>query len=398
MLVSTTFTIGGNRGIYLGPGGGDMGENTINGQVTIAGAISGPGNLLFETDGTGSSFKLTGANTYAGQTTVQSSTGLVIGSGGATGTFGTGNIVNNGTVTVNRSGTLNYAGGISGTGGLALTSAAAAVITFSGPLSESGTLSLAGAGAIVFAGSNTYSANTVIGCQYFMADNTNGSATGTGAVTVGVTGGGSYLGGTGSLSGPVSVVAENTLQPGNPLTGSPGILVISNSLTLQAGSMSVLNLNAAAPPGSAVVGMTSVTYGGTLTVNVASGTPAAGQTYQLFQAGSYSGSFEGGVQLPSLPSGLNWNTNNLSVNGSISVTGQNGVFNPPVFSGNQLILSGTSGLANGTYTVLVSTNLAQPSAWTILSSGNTFDSNGNFSFTNTVNPAVTQQYFRISQP
>lgn len=398
ILVSHTFTLNGNRGVYVGPGTSDLGENTTSGTLTIGGPISGPGNLLFETDGSGASIKFTGNNTYAGLTTVQTGVGMIVGNAGTTGTFGTGSVLDNGSVTVSRAGTLNYAGGISGTGNLSLTSAAAAIITLSGPLSESGTLSLVGAGAIIFAGSNTYSANTVIGSQYFMANNTNGSGTGTGSVTVGVTGGGSYLGGTGSISGPVTVVTENTLQPGNPLTGSMGILTISNSLTLQAGSMSVLNLNATAPPGSAVVGMTSVTYGGTLTVAVTSGTPVAGQTYQLFQAGSYSGSFEGGIQLPSLPAGLNWNTNNLSVNGTISVTGQNGVFNPPVLSGNQLILSGTSGLANGSYSVEVTTNLAPPITWTVLSSGNTFDASGNFSFTNTVNPAAAQEYFRISQP
>ena len=397
MLFSHTFTFSANRGIYLGPGGGDIGENTGNGQLTIPGAISGPGPLVLESDGSGASVKLTGNNSYSGLTTIQSAATLVIGSGSTTGTFGTSNVVNAGTLTVNRGGTLTYAGSISGTGTNSFTSVAGGTVTFSGPISTTGPLSLAGAGTIIFSGSNTYSANTVIACQYFLVDNTNGSGTSSGSVTVGSIGGGSFLGGTGIISGPVTVVQANTLQPGNPITSSVGTLAISNTLTLQPASFTTMSIKGAT--GSSVIGVNSLTFGGTLTVTNIGGTPPAGTTYQLFSAGSYSGNFESGVQLPTLSSGLFWNTNNLYVNGSISVMTTNGIFNQPVLSGNKLILSGTEGSTNGTYSVLSSTNLLLPiPSWTVVSTGNPFDSSGNFKYTNTISPGSVDEFFMIRQP
>jgi hypothetical protein len=88
-------------------------------------------------------------------------------------------------------------------------------------------------------------------------------------------------------------------------------------------------------------------------------------------------------------------TNSVNVNLSvIALTPP--VFAPPQLSGNNLVLSGTNGPANGTYFVLTTTNLSLPvSQWTILST-NTFDANGNFSFTNPA--AELQQYFLIRVP
>ena len=48
------------------------------------------------------------------------------------------------------------------------------------------------------------------------------------------------------------------------------------------------------------------------------GTLAAGDTFVLFNASAYSGSFSA-INLPTLDAGLAWNTSNLAVNGSISV-------------------------------------------------------------------------------
>ncbi|MGH7979495.1 MAG: hypothetical protein ACREE6_08965, partial [Limisphaerales bacterium] len=193
--------------------------------------------------------------------------------------------------------------------------------------------------------------------------------------------------------------AANTLQPGNVLTNSLGTLTINNSLTLQSGGATIMNIDATVPACSAVVGMTSVTYGGSLTVNLINGTLAQGQTYQLFGAASYSGAFDGGITLPTLPNGLLWDTSKLSVNGTISVVGQNGVFNPPVVSGTNIILSGAQGTPNGPYSILSTTNLTIPvSSWNVLSTGDSFDSNGNFIFTNEINPNTPCEFFMIRQP
>lgn len=61
--------------------------------------------------------------------------------------------------------------------------------------------------------------------------------------------------------------------------------------------------------------------------------------------------------------------------------------NAVTLSGANIIISGTNGPANKMYSVLVSTNLFSPTAtWEPLST-NPFDGNGNFIFTNPVNPA-----------
>ena len=64
-----------------------------------------------------------------------------------------------------------------------------------------------------------------------------------------------------------------------------------------------------------VAGMPALTYGGTLTVTNLGGTFALGQSYQLFSAVNYSGSFSA-TNLPVL-SGLAWNWNPAS--GTLSV-------------------------------------------------------------------------------
>lgn len=400
MTMSHTFTLNGNRGIYLGSGGGLIGENTSSATISIPGAISGPGTFLIEADGKGAGVKFTGNNTFTGTCTLQAGAFLTVGNASTSGTFGAGDTVNNGFLTVDRGGTFKYAGAISGSGTNTFTAESGGTLTFSGAISTTGPFTIQGPGTIAFSGPNSYSANTLINCQYFMVNNTSGGGTSSGSVTAGESTGGTYLGGVGIISGPVTVVAGNTLQPGNIVpTNSLGTLTINNSLTLQSGSATILNIDATVPACSAVVGMTSVTFGGSLTVNLIKGAVKGGQTYQLFGAGTYSGTFDGGVTLPALPNGFSWNTSNLYVNGTISVIEQNGLFNAPVVSGTNIILSGIFGTPSGTYSVLSTTNLTIPtSSWNVVSTGNAFDNNGNFSFTNAFNPNMPQEFFMIRQP
>jgi hypothetical protein len=64
--------------------------------------------------------------------------------------------------------------------------------------------------------------------------------------------------------------------------------------------------------------LSTVTYGGTLTVTNIGPALVAGDTFTLFSASSYAGSFTNLV-LPTLNAGLSWSTNNLTLNGSIVV-------------------------------------------------------------------------------
>jgi fibronectin type 3 domain-containing protein len=75
----------------------------------------------------------------------------------------------------------------------------------------------------------------------------------------------------------------------------------------------------------------------------------------------------------------------------------------PVFvsvsiSGTNLVLNGTNGAAGMNYLVLVSTNLILPlTNWTVLAT-NVFDLGGGFNFTNSLNLANPQQFYRIMLP
>lgn len=76
---------------------------------------------------------------------------------------------------------------------------------------------------------------------------------------------------------------------------------------------------------------------------------ASGDTFKLFDAASYHGSFER-VVLPALSAGLAWNANSLNSRGAISVI----AVNPPVISsvtlmGAGLVIGGNGGVPNATY-------------------------------------------------
>jgi len=63
--------------------------------------------------------------------------------------------------------------------------------------------------------------------------------------------------------------------------------------------------------------------------------------------------------------------------------------------GNNLIFSGSNGVANGTYLVLTSTSAETPlENWTPVAT-NTFDPNGTFRITNVISPAVAQQLYLL---
>ncbi|TCR70584.1 autotransporter outer membrane beta-barrel domain-containing protein [Bosea sp. BK604] len=91
---------------------------------TYAGTVSGIGAL--DKTGPGTTI-LTGANTYAGGTTITEGT-LQLGAGGTSGSI-VGNVTNNGTLVFNRSDIVTFAGAISGTGALAQIGSGTTVLT-----------------------------------------------------------------------------------------------------------------------------------------------------------------------------------------------------------------------------------------------------------------------------
>ena len=207
------------------------------------------------------------------------------------------------------------------------------------------------------------------------------------------------LWGNGSVKGNLTIGNGTLFAPGSNFIGT---LTFSNTLTLATGSTNIFELSHSPLTNDSAIVFGALTNGGTLIVTNIGGTQlAAGDSFKLFNAASYSGTFSA-VQLPVLLAGLAWNTNALTTNGTISVISI-APATPPVFgsinlSGNALVLSGSNGPANGSYYVLASTNLALPSGlWDVLAT-NPFDAGGNFAFTNTVEATQPQKFYLLQLP
>jgi autotransporter-associated beta strand protein len=133
---------------------------------------------------------------------------------------------------------------------------------------------------------------------------------------------GATLGGTGSIMAPVTILSGGTLSPG----ASIGTLVMTNTLTLSAGSTTVMEINAGTVACDQVVQVSTLTYNGTLTVTNTGGTLAIGQTFPLFSATTYAGNFTA-TNLPALNSSMKWQwtpaTGTLAVVAAVNTTPTN---------------------------------------------------------------------------
>jgi autotransporter-associated beta strand protein len=181
-----------------------------------------------------------------------------------------------------------------------------------------------GSGKLTVGGNNTYTGGTTISGGTLLVNNTGGSGTGSGAVSVSA---GATLGGTGAIAGPVSV--SGTLAPG----ASIGTLAISNSLVLAGVTSVEVSKSGATLTSDKVIGLTSVSFGGSLMVsNVGPDALAGGNTFQLFNIGG-SGNFTNIT--PALANPLVWSFN--PANGVLSVIDTRPVLGvTPVGGGNSL--------------------------------------------------------------
>ncbi len=164
--------------------------------------------------------------------------------------------------------------------------------------------------AVTVAGGTLGGPGTIAAPVFLNAGVINGTEIITGPVTVN----GGSLSGTGTILGPVMVNAGGAIAPGAPI----GSLTISNTLTLRPGSFTTVNVNHTTGAASQIAGLTSISYGGTLIISNQSGALAAGDSFTVFPAGNYSGSFS--RISPTTPgAGLVWNTNTLATDGIIRV-------------------------------------------------------------------------------
>ena len=309
--------------VAVGAGGGTLSQYYDTKSLWLDGVLSGSGPLMVNNPNSGSYQPYAGVhfsnptNTYSGTITVS----------GNSVTVDNANALANAIVNVTgggSSGALQWGsgvtgivlGGLSGTygitnGGNALTVGNNNASTiYSGVLSGAGTLTKVGTGTFVLSANNTYTGATMVSNGVLQVDGVIGA----GAVTAS----GGTLAGAGTVNGATTVPSGGTLAPGD---GNIGTLTVGNSVTLNAGAVTVTGVskNGGVASNGKVVVTGALAYGGTLTVtNVGTNAFTAGDSFQLFNAASHSGGFST-VTLPALAAGLLWNTNSLLSGGTIAV-------------------------------------------------------------------------------
>ena len=161
------------------------------------------------------------------------------------------------------------------------------------------------------------------------------------------------LSGSGSVNGAVAI--NGTIAPGTS-GGTIGTLTLSNAPVLNGVTLIKINRNNGTPLNDQIVLPSSgITYGGTLTVNNIGAPLTAGDSFQIFSATNYNGAFAT-LNLPSLGTGLAWNTSTLT-NGVLSVVlgAVAPQFSQVSLAGTNLVVSGAGGAANYNYSVLATT-------------------------------------------
>jgi autotransporter-associated beta strand protein len=187
-----------------------------------------------------------------------------------------------------------------------------------------------GIGTLALGGNNPYTGGTTVSGGTLQVNNTAGSGTGSGAVSI-LSG---TLGGTGAISGPVSVGASGNLAPGTSI----GTLAINNSLSLAGTTTVEVSRNGFALASDRVIGLTSVSFGGALIVNnIGPDAITQSSSFQLFNIGG-TGNFTSIT--PALPPPLSWSFNPAT--GVLSVNGPQPTLNF-VNNGNSLTFNWVNG-------------------------------------------------------
>lgn len=288
-------------------------------------------------------------------------TGTVRNQGGGNGLLAIG--VANGVNTLD--GTLTLVDGASGSLGLAKggNSGTTGILTITAPFGYSGGLTVSN------------------GLCY--VNNTSGSGTGSGPVTL-VNG---TLGGTGIIGGSVAING-GSLAPGNSI----GDLTINGSLSLN-GNVKAEVDTTQSPDTDRVLGTTGVNYGGTLTILNNGPALTTSDTFQIFPAGTRSGTFTLSPATPDNDAGLAWDTSTLTSDGTLRIV--TGVVASPILnvsqSGNILTFSWT-----GAYKLQSQTNS--------LNAGLQTDNASWFDYSDlsnpvdvTIDPANATVFFRLSE-
>jgi autotransporter-associated beta strand protein len=148
-------------------------------------------------------------------------------------------------------------------------------------------LTKTGAGTLELTAANSYTGLTTVDSGMFLANNTSGSATGTGTVTVNND---ATLGGSGSIGGNTTIASGGTLTGG--IDGGIDSLDFSANLNLAAGSTWLVDLvNGATNDSDQISVGGAISLAGSLMINEVSGLFSDGASYQIATYGSRLGYF-----------------------------------------------------------------------------------------------------------
>jgi len=179
-----------------------------------------------------------------------------------------------------------------------------------------------GTGSWTLTGDNTYSGSTVVEAGKLLINNTTGSGTGTGPVTVKNL---ALLGGTGAVSGKVTVENGACFAPGD---NSIGTFTVNNDILLLPGCFLAIELNPYSKISDQIIVNGKIILGGYLYFINTEPTPYTdGDTIKILNAQKCSGVFD--QILPSTPGkGLIWDTTGFSTIGIIRVIAIAGSYDP----------------------------------------------------------------------
>jgi autotransporter-associated beta strand protein/uncharacterized repeat protein (TIGR03803 family) len=205
-------------------------------------------------------------------------------------------------------------------------------LTNRGPISGSGSLEKTGGATggskLVLTATNTYTGDTLVSVATLNLSGT-GSISNSPTITVAAGGildvlartdrtfivnSGQTLKGDGSILGRLTIAPGGTISPG---TNALGFIVINSNADFTGFAQMEIN-RTNTPNSDRVTGISTATYGGTLTVTNLGPALQAGDSFTLFAATNYTGTF-GFIYLPPMPPDLAWDTSGLAVNGSIRV-------------------------------------------------------------------------------
>lgn len=278
--------------------------------------------------------------------------------------------------------TVTFSNVISGTGGFYWDNYNNTVL-FTAANTYQGITDIRSGRTLALAGNGSISASTNISVAASATLDVSGRADGTLTLTTGQT-----LQGNGTINGTLTAGGGSTVSPGG--ANSIGTLTVTNAINLSSTSTTTVEVNKTAGTSDQLNCAAAITYGGTLNVANLAGTLAAGDSFKVFNAGSYNGTFSSITPAPG--AGLAWDSTGLS-NGTLRVVASatQPTISSIAISGGNIVIKGNSGLS-GTYHILAGTNILEPlSSWVVVTNG-TFEAGGDFSSTNALGTNSSQFY------